>query len=125
MPIADVFDYLGTRVDGPRAGTPRPIVIDWRFTDTHESLSSTLEHGALTSTTRRMAVNADATVATTRPVFEAVILGQQTLADALGDSQMKTSGNVKALRDLWALFVVFHPDFPIVAPSTAGHSDPR
>src|SRR5262249_4573663 len=31
MPIALVFDYLGTRVDGPRAGTAN-LVINWRFT---------------------------------------------------------------------------------------------
>src|SRR5206468_188038 len=71
MPIADVFDYLGTRVNGPRAGTPGPIVINWMFTDTRESLTSTLEHGALTSTTRKIAPNADTTVTTTRPVFDA------------------------------------------------------
>jgi alkyl sulfatase BDS1-like metallo-beta-lactamase superfamily hydrolase len=33
MPIAQVFDYLGTRLDGPRAGITN-IVINWRFTDT-------------------------------------------------------------------------------------------
>src|SRR5260370_34048025 len=32
-PIALVFDYLATRVDGPRAGTAN-IVINWQFTDT-------------------------------------------------------------------------------------------
>jgi alkyl sulfatase BDS1-like metallo-beta-lactamase superfamily hydrolase len=40
-PIGQVFDYLGTRVDGPRAGTVK-IVINWRFTDTDESLASNL-----------------------------------------------------------------------------------
>src|SRR5258706_1705201 len=120
MPIADVFDYLGTRVDGPRAGTPRAIVIDWIFTDTRESLTSTLEHGALTSTTRKIAPNADTTVTTTRPVFEAVILGQRTLADALDRSEITTRGNVKAVRDLWALLLDFHPGFPMVAPAGDG-----
>jgi alkyl sulfatase BDS1-like metallo-beta-lactamase superfamily hydrolase len=57
MPIALVFDYLGTRVDGPRAGTTN-IVINWRFTDTGESLASTLEHGALTAIIGKTAPNA-------------------------------------------------------------------
>jgi alkyl sulfatase BDS1-like metallo-beta-lactamase superfamily hydrolase len=48
MPIVLVFDYLDTRIDGPLAGTAN-IVIDWQFTDTRELLTSTLEHGALTS----------------------------------------------------------------------------
>ena len=117
MPIADVFDYLGTRVNGPRAGTPRPVVINWTFTDTRESLTSTLEHGALTSTTRRMASDAGATVTTTRPVFEAAILGLRTLADALDDGEMTARGNVNAVRNLWALLVDFGSGIPLVAPA--------
>ena len=120
MPIADVFDYLGTRVNGPRAGTPRPIVINWMLTDTRESLTSTLEHGALTSTTRKMATNADARVTTTRPVLEAVILGQRTLANALDGGEIAASGNVKAVRDLWSLLVDFPAGFPIAAPFEDG-----
>jgi alkyl sulfatase BDS1-like metallo-beta-lactamase superfamily hydrolase len=120
MPIADVFDYVGTRVNGPRAGTPRPVVINWTFTDTRESLTSTLEHGALTSTTRRMASDAGATVTTTRPVFEAVILGQRTLSDAFNAGEMTARGNVNAVRSLWALLVDFPPGFPLVAPAEDG-----
>jgi alkyl sulfatase BDS1-like metallo-beta-lactamase superfamily hydrolase len=120
MPIAEVFDYLGTRVDGPRAGTPRPIVIAWTFTDTRESLTSTLAHGALTSTTRTMAPAADTAVTTTRSVFEAVVLGQRTLAEALDRREITTSGNVKALRDLWALLVDFRSGFPMAAPAADG-----
>src|SRR5258708_3867927 len=56
MPIALVFDYLGTRVDGPRAGTAN-IVINWQFTDTRESLASPLSHAALTSITAKPAAN--------------------------------------------------------------------
>jgi len=123
MPIADVFDYLGTRIDGPRAGTPRPIVIKWTFTDTHESLMTTLEHGALTSTTRNLATHADTTVTTARPVLEAVILGQRTLADALDRREITTSGNLKAVGDLWALLVDFRAGLPMVAP--AGDSGSR
>ena len=119
MPIADVFDYLGTRVDGPRAGALRPIVINWTFTDTHESLTSTLQHGALTSTTRKIAPGADTTVATTRLVLEAVILGQRPLADAVSRGEITTTGNVTALTDLWALLVDFPSAFPLVAPARA------
>jgi alkyl sulfatase BDS1-like metallo-beta-lactamase superfamily hydrolase len=117
MPISDVFDYLGTRVNGPRAGTSQPVVINWTFTDTRESLTSTLEHGALTSTTRRMASDADAAVATTRRVFEAIVLGQRKLADALAGGEMTVRGNVDVVRRLWALIVDFPAGFPLVAPA--------
>jgi alkyl sulfatase BDS1-like metallo-beta-lactamase superfamily hydrolase len=117
MPMADVFDYLGTRVNGPRAGTPRPMVINWTFTDTRESLASTLAHGALTSTAGKIARNAEATVTTARPAFEAVILGQRTLADALDGHDITVSGNVNAVLDLSALLVDFRTGFPMVEPA--------
>jgi alkyl sulfatase BDS1-like metallo-beta-lactamase superfamily hydrolase len=115
MPIALVFDYLGTRVDAPRAGTAK-VVINWRFTDTGESLASTLEHGALTSITGKTAPSAVTTVTTTRPVFESVILGQRTLTDAMDHREITTFGDAKAVSDLLALLTDFDPAFPIVEP---------
>jgi alkyl sulfatase BDS1-like metallo-beta-lactamase superfamily hydrolase len=115
MPIAVVFDYLGTRIDGPRAGTAN-IVINWQFTDTRESLASTLEHGALTSTTGKTAPNAVTKVTTTRPVFESVILRQRTLADAMEQHEITTNGDAKAVFDLFALLVDFEAGFPVVEP---------
>src|SRR5258706_7159741 len=115
MPIAVVFDYLGTRIDGPRAGTAN-IVINWQFTDTHESLASTLEHGALTSITGKAAPNAVTTVTTTRPVFESVILRQRTLADAMERHEITTIGDAKAVSALFALLVDFDAGFPVVEP---------
>jgi alkyl sulfatase BDS1-like metallo-beta-lactamase superfamily hydrolase len=115
MSIAQIFDYLGTRIDGPRAGTA-DIVINWRFTDTHESLVSTLEHGALTSITGKAAPNAMTTVTTTRTVLESVILGQRTLADVMEHREITTAGEAKAVPDLWALLADFKTGFPVVEP---------
>jgi alkyl sulfatase BDS1-like metallo-beta-lactamase superfamily hydrolase len=115
MPIALVFDYLGTRVDGPRAGIAN-IVINWQFTDTRESLASTLAHGALTSITGKTAPNAVTTVTTTRTVFEKVILRQRTLADAMEHREITTVGEAKAVSDLFALLVDFETGFPVVEP---------
>ena len=98
MPIALVFDYLGTRVDGPRAGEAK-IIINWRFTDTHESLTSTLAHGALTWIGKTVP-DAVATVTTTRTAFESVILGQRTLADAIGHREITSIGDAKAVSHL-------------------------
>ncbi len=115
MPISQVFDYLGTRIDGPRAGRAN-IVINWRFTDTRESLASTLEHGALTSIAGKTAPNAATTVTTTRPVFESVILERRTLADAMEHGEITTIGDAKAVSDLFALLVDFETGFPVVEP---------
>jgi alkyl sulfatase BDS1-like metallo-beta-lactamase superfamily hydrolase len=115
MPIGLVFDYLGTRVDGPRAGTAN-LVINWRFADTGELLASTLAHGALTSITGKTAPNAVTTVTTTRTAFESVLLRQRTLADAMAHREITTIGDAKTVSDLLALLVDFEPAFPIVEP---------
>jgi len=115
MTIAQVFDYLGTRVDGPRAGTTDGV-INWTFTDTRESLASTCQHGALTAISGKTDPKATVTVTTTRSVFERIILEQRTLADALERGDVTTSGNRKAVVDFWALLVDFRTGFPIVEP---------
>jgi alkyl sulfatase BDS1-like metallo-beta-lactamase superfamily hydrolase len=115
MTIAQVFDYLGTRVDGPRAGAAR-IVINWKFSDTHESLASTCQHGALTSISGKTDPTATTTVTTTRSVFESVILGERTLSDAIEHGDLVTSGNAKAVFDFWALLVEFRTGLSIVEP---------
>jgi alkyl sulfatase BDS1-like metallo-beta-lactamase superfamily hydrolase len=91
-------------------------VINWRFTDTHESLVSTLEHGALTWLNGKSDARADATVTTTRQVLEPVILGQKTLADAMQQGGMITAGKAQAVSDLWALLVDFKTGIPLVEP---------
>ncbi len=115
MPIGEVFDYLGTRIDGPRAGAAK-FVINWRFADTHEMLASTLEHGALTASTGRTVPNSDAIATTTRHVLEKIILGQQTLDDAMTQGDITIGGDAKAVSGLWALLVEFKTGFPVVTP---------
>jgi alkyl sulfatase BDS1-like metallo-beta-lactamase superfamily hydrolase len=113
MPAGEMFDYLGTRIDGSRAG-PAKIVINWRFTDTGETLTSTLQHGALTTTGGKPDPKPTASVTTSRRVLEPVILGRRTLADAVKD--MTVTGNADAVSGLWALLVDFKTGIPLIEP---------
>ena len=115
MPATEMFDYLGTRIDGPRAGTAK-IVINWRFTDTNETLVTTLAHGALTVMGGKPDPRADASVTTTRAAFEPVVLGRKSLSDA----GMTQAGNAKSVSDLWALLATFKSGIPLVEPRVAG-----
>ena len=115
MPIELVFDYLATSLNGPRAESAR-MVINWRFTDTRESLASTLDDAALTYVVGKDATGADATVTLTRPVFEAAILRQRTLADALLRGELAVAGNAGRMTELMALFDDFDSGFAIVEP---------
>ncbi|HEY2836094.1 MAG TPA: alkyl sulfatase dimerization domain-containing protein [Rhizomicrobium sp.] len=115
MSAREMFDYLGTRIDGPRAGAAK-IVIDWRFSDTREILVATLQHGALTAIRGKVDGEASAMVTTSRAALEPVILGQKTLADAMKDGEVEVIGDTQALTDFWALLVDFKSGIPLVLP---------
>ena len=115
MPAALVFDYLGTTLNGPRAEHAK-IVLNWRFTDTRESVASTLDHAALTYIVGKTASNADASVTMARSVFNQVVLRQRTFADAQQRGEMTVVGNAGRLPELMALFDDFDPSFNIVEP---------
>lgn len=101
--------------EAARAGIAK-IVIIWHFTDTHESLVSTLEHRALTVMSGTDNPNADATVTTTRQVIEPVILGQRTLANAMANG-ITVRGSASSVSGLWALLVDFKSGIPLVEPA--------
>jgi alkyl sulfatase BDS1-like metallo-beta-lactamase superfamily hydrolase len=115
MTLDLVFDHLGTRLNGSRAGTTK-IVINWRFSDTKESAASTLSHGALTAVIGKDVGDADATVTMRRKVFEALILGQRVMADAIQRGDAAVTGNATRVTQLFGLFDDFDVAFPIVEP---------
>ena len=115
MPASLVFDYLGTTLNGPRAERTR-MVVNWRFTDTNETLVSTLDHAALTHVVGRSAPAADLSVTTTRRVFNAVVLRQRTVVDAQRNGEMTLTGAAARLAELFSFFDDLDPAFPIVEP---------
>jgi alkyl sulfatase BDS1-like metallo-beta-lactamase superfamily hydrolase len=115
MPLDLVFDYLGTRINGPRAGTSRSV-INWRFTDTRESVASTLSHGALTAVIGKDAADADATITIPRATFESVILKQITIGDVMRQKEATVSGDASRVSQLIGFLDDFDAAFPIVEP---------
>jgi len=119
MPVSLVFDYLGTTLNGPRAERTK-MVLNWRFSDTRETLASTVDHAALTYVTGKTAANADATITLTRATFNAIVLRQRTVADALSGGALTMTGKSERLQELMALFDDFDPAFNIVEPRRTG-----
>jgi alkyl sulfatase BDS1-like metallo-beta-lactamase superfamily hydrolase len=98
------------------------MVLAWRFTDTNEQITSTLDHAALTYVTRARPASApaaDATVSTTRAVFNAVVLRSRTFADARQKGELTVTGNAAKLDELMSYFDDFDPSFNIVEPRRA------
>jgi alkyl sulfatase BDS1-like metallo-beta-lactamase superfamily hydrolase len=115
LPAGLVFDYLGTTLNGPRAEQAR-MVLNWRFTDSGESLASTLDHAALTHVPGKIATAADAAVTTTRRVFNAIVLRQTTFADAERRGDLSFTGNGAKFTELMTYFDDVDPSFAIVEP---------
>ena len=115
LPATSVFDYLGTTLNGPRAGTTR-MVLNWQFTDTQEVIASTLDHAALTYVAGKPAANADASVTTTREVFNAIVLRERTFDEARQRGELAVTGTAARFAELLALFDDADPAFAIVEP---------
>lgn len=115
MPATLVFDYLGTTLNGQRAEDAR-MVLNWRFTDTGETLVSTLDHAALTCVAGKNSPAADASVVTTRGVFNAVVLRQRTFESARAAGELTVTGEAGRLAELLSYFDDLDPAFTIVEP---------
>jgi alkyl sulfatase BDS1-like metallo-beta-lactamase superfamily hydrolase len=115
LPVSAVFDYLGTTLNAPRAESVR-MVLNWRFTDTGETIATTLDHAALTHVVGKVAANPDASVTTSRDVFNAIVLRQRTFEEARQRGEAVVTGNAARFTELMALFDSFDPAFTIVEP---------
>ena len=115
MPVASVFDVLGTHVNAPKAWR-RDVVVNWTVTDTREHIAVTLRHGALTHVAGKRAANAAATVSLTRDAFNELALGRRTLAAAQTAGTVTVTGDVTAAALIFEVLDRFDAGFPIVEP---------
>jgi len=116
MPMELVFDYLGVRLNGPKAAG-KAITINWNFTDTKEQYVLALENGALNHTANKQAKDADATLTLTRTALdEAVMGGKPKLDAAIASGDIKIAGNGEKLKELLSYMNTFEPFFNIVTP---------
>ena len=115
MSIPLNFDYLGVRLNGTKADG-KTIVLNWDFTDVREQYALTLRNSALTYRANWQDPQADATITLTRAVWDALILGQTTLDQALASGAIKVTGNGQKFTELLGMLDTFKPDFPIVTP---------
>ena len=109
------FDYMGVRLNGPRAEGKR-IVINWRFTDVKQDFLLNLENSALTYLPGRQAANADATLTLAKATLDEITLRRTTFPEAIGQGSIQVEGNPARLQELFSLLDTFAPMFEIVEP---------
>ena len=115
MRATDVFDVLGTHVNGPRAWS-REVVVNWSLTGRPEQVAVTLRNGALTYVAGARAANAAASVTLARDTFDGIVLGRQSLADAVKQGVVTLTGDLSAATLLFDVLDRFDAGFAIVEP---------
>jgi len=102
MSVGDVLDFLGVRLDGPRAAGVH-IVLNFAFPDLDETYAVTLENSHLSYVRGKQDPGADATFVLPRKVLDMVLLRQTTLAQATQAGQATISGDPQKFGELMGL----------------------
>jgi alkyl sulfatase BDS1-like metallo-beta-lactamase superfamily hydrolase len=110
-----LWDVLGVRLNGPKAEGKR-IVLNWNFTDTHETFILNLENCALTYVAGAQDHDADASFTLPRGMLDEVIAKLTTFPEAVASGKIKVSGNAMRLAELMTLMDEFPRMFEIVEP---------
>ncbi len=119
LTVSLIFDYLGVRLNGPKAEGLR-IIINWTFTDTGEQYGLNLENCALTHVQGKHLPDADATVTLTRAGLSALATKQVSPAEAVSSGLIAMRGQAENLDRLLGLIDDFKFMFPIVEPHRDG-----
>ncbi len=109
------FDFMGVRLNADRAAGHR-FVIDWRFTDTGQSLVLNLENSTLTHMPGP-ASDATLVVSTTRPVLDALMVKLSSVAQCLENGGLKVQGDARVLDALFGMLDDFPLMFDILTPA--------
>ncbi|CAB5035221.1 unannotated protein [freshwater metagenome] len=110
-----LFDAMGTRINGERAAES-DLIVAWNFTDIDEQWTLRVTHGALSTVEGRLDENAQATVTTTRETLNALILQEIDAMEAFGSGAISVDGDPMALAGFLGLLDDAPHDFPIVTP---------
>jgi alkyl sulfatase BDS1-like metallo-beta-lactamase superfamily hydrolase len=115
MSLELFFDYLGMRLNGPKADGKR-IVLNFDFTDVNEKYMIEMVHGVLNHTADHQAKDADATITLTRETLNQIVLQQTTVEKAIGAKAVKIDGSEASLFQMLSYLDDFDFWFNIVTP---------
>jgi alkyl sulfatase BDS1-like metallo-beta-lactamase superfamily hydrolase len=109
------FNYLGVRLNAPKAGDTR-LTLSFEFSDTGEQAVLELANGALNHLLGHTTEEAEATVTLTRSALDRVILGENTLADEVSSGEITVEPDSAPLEKVVSLLDTFEFWFPIIEP---------
>lgn len=114
MSVDMLFDFLAVRLDSDKA-EGKTITVNFDFTDLDQKYTLALENSVLNHT-HKQAPTADATVTLTKTALDDVNLGVSTLPDEIKAGNIKVTGNIDAVKELFGMIDTFSPAFNVVTP---------
>lgn len=116
MPLDMYFDYLGIRLNGPKAAQSGDMKFNWVFSEPAETHVVTIHAGALTHRQGAAASDATATLTLSRGTLDEITLGKTTFDKAIRDGSIRVTGDSSAVPRLFANLDAFPIFFNIVTP---------
>lgn len=115
LPMALVFDAMGTRLNAPKA-EGKKMLVHWKLTDPAEQYVLRLENSALTHEKGAPSQAVDATVSLSRSTWNAIALKETGFPVALATGRVKVDGSLVKVIELFGLLDDFTPDFDVIEP---------
>lgn len=115
LSIEMLLDFLAVRLNGPNAAD-RNYVFDLELTDSGEIYELEVGNGVLNYTEGVRSDSPTATISTTRPDLDAVIVGETDFAKAITEGRLEIDGDQEAVTDFLSLLDDFEFWFNIVTP---------
>lgn len=110
-----LFDYLGVRLNGPRAAS-RSWEFDVVFTDADERYLLEVSNGVLIHTKDAPSPNPTATLTLTRHAVDEIVLGRSSFDQLVKDGSIEIEGDADAFEGFLGLLDSFELWFNIVTP---------
>lgn len=114
MPPDMLFDYLGVRLNGPKAAG-KTITLNINFTDLQQEYGLTVENGVLHYAPTPIP-NANARISLSKSTLDDVQLGNTTLDQAVSTNDVSIDGQQESLNEFIVLLDTFPFWFNIVTP---------
>lgn len=114
MPPEMLFDYLGVRLNGPKA-FGKKITLNVDFTDLKKQYALTVENGVL-NYAPRLAPRADAKLTMTKATLDSIQLGETKFDNAVSSGAAKIDGDRKAFDEFMGLLDNYPFWFNVVTP---------
>ncbi len=110
------LDFLGVRLNGPKAAQGGDIMLNLILPDVDETVSINVENGAMNYSIGRVNDDAQATIEMDRSTLDSINLGQVNLEQAIANGDVKVTGDSAKFGEFLGLLDVFDVYFNIVTP---------